>query len=169
MTNKISATLLFGAAIWFGSSAALLAAEPAPAAPVAGSPGIYMDHGVVEATLAAAVASLKDPAAATIVSTDQYIISAVLRLKPIAPPAIHPGWTEVHLILEGGGTFVTGGKIVTPAGSTLPVIEGGVSRKVVKGDTIIVPANSPHWYQQLDGNFRAIEVRFIAPPVSVTK
>jgi mannose-6-phosphate isomerase-like protein (cupin superfamily) len=163
MKTNVSSVLPLAAASLLACTFNLHSAEPAPAAPVPGSPGIYVDHAGVEKTLAVAVAARKDPATAPIVSTDQYLITAVRRFKPIAPPAIHPGWSEVHVILEGGGTFVTGGKIVTPDGAKVPVIEGGVLRKVVKGDTVIVPANSPHWYQQLDADFKAVEIRFIAP------
>jgi quercetin dioxygenase-like cupin family protein len=38
-----------------------------------------------------------------------------------------------------------------------------VRRKVAKGDVVIVPPNTPHWYTDIDGSLDAIEVRFIAP------
>jgi quercetin dioxygenase-like cupin family protein len=58
---------------------------------------------------------------------------------------------------------VTGGKIVTLPGGAGSAIEGGVSRKVGKGDAIIVPPDTPHWYKQIDGSLMSIEVRFVAP------
>jgi quercetin dioxygenase-like cupin family protein len=30
-------------------------------------------------------------------------------------------------------------------------IEGGTSRKVAKGDFIMVPENTPHWFSAIDG------------------
>jgi mannose-6-phosphate isomerase-like protein (cupin superfamily) len=137
-------------------------AEPAaPPAPAAGSPAIYLSQAELAETLKAAIAKSSDPALSPIGVTDQYFINEVHRGKA-APPAAHPGWTELHIILEGSGTFVTGGTITTPPGGAA-VIEGGISRKVSKGDAIIVPANTPHWYKQIDGSLTAIEVRFIAP------
>jgi mannose-6-phosphate isomerase-like protein (cupin superfamily) len=71
------------------------------------------------------------------------------------------GWTELHFILDGSATFTTGGKIIGSGGGA--IIEGGVSRKVQKGDAVIVPPNTPHWYNQVDGSLTYLEVRFIAP------
>src|SRR5262249_1944816 len=54
--------------------------------------------------------------------------------------------TEVYVILEGGGTLVTGGKIIGTvkqptgrgSGPRGERIKGGVSRHVVPGDVIII-------------------------------
>jgi mannose-6-phosphate isomerase-like protein (cupin superfamily) len=168
MTHRSSSLTVAcgGAALLFASLAAM-AAEPPPAATPAGGPATYVGRAATEAKLAASVAAAKDPATGSVIATDQYTIVSVRRVKAGAPPAIHPGWTELHMVTDGSATFVTGGKIVTPAGATSAVIEGGVSRKIEKGDTVIVPANTPHWYQQIDGGgISAVEVRFIAPPVA---
>ena len=69
---------------------------------------------------------------------------------------------EVHHIIDGAGTLVTGGTIVrkdnAPAGRA--TIDGGVSRRVTKGDVILVPAGAPHWYKDLEGTITYLEVRF---------
>lgn len=75
--------------------------------------------------------------------------------------------TEVYYILEGGGTLVTGGKIVNPkpvpanrsAGPRGEKIEGGVSRHVSKGDLIIIPGRTPHWWSTLDGDINYMIIR----------
>jgi mannose-6-phosphate isomerase-like protein (cupin superfamily) len=75
--------------------------------------------------------------------------------------------TEVYYILEGGGTLVTGGKIVNPkpipsnrsAGPRGEKIEGGVSRHVSKGDLIIIPGRTPHWWSSLDGDLNYMIIR----------
>ena len=138
------------------------AAEPPASAPAPGSPGTYVEHAAVAAQLAKAIAASKDPAVAPIAITDQYTINEVHRGK-VAPPAIHPGWTELHMVLEGSATFVTGGQIVAGKDGGASTVEGGVSRKVNKGDVVIVPPNTPHWYQQIDAGITVVEVRFIAP------
>jgi len=62
---------------------------------------------------------------------------------------------------------VTGGSIVRPTtagrGSAGATIDGGVSRHVAKGDVILIPAGTPHWYKELDGTITYLEVRFDLP------
>jgi quercetin dioxygenase-like cupin family protein len=38
---------------------------------------------------------------------------------------------------------------------------------VSKGDTIIVPENSPHWYSAVDGSVTYLEVRWLAPAKAI--
>jgi mannose-6-phosphate isomerase-like protein (cupin superfamily) len=156
--SRMAAAVILGAACM--SATALYAAEPSPPAPAPGSPAIYLSNEHLSAVMKASMAKGDDPALSQIASTDQYFINRVHRTK-ITGAAAHPGWTEVHLILGGSATFVTGGEIKTAGG--MKVIEGGVSRKVGKGDVIVVPAGTPHWYKEIDGSVDAIEVRFIAP------
>ena len=75
--------------------------------------------------------------------------------------------TEIYYIVDGGGTLVTGGKIVDlkppPAGRNAGPrgdrIEGGVSRHVTKGDIIIIPGRTPHWWSSLDGDINYLIYR----------
>jgi quercetin dioxygenase-like cupin family protein len=75
----------------------------------------------------------------------------------------HPGWTEIHHILEGSGTFVTGGTVVRGAanGADANTIQGGTSRPVSAGDVVLIPAGMPHWYKTVDaGGITYVETRF---------
>src|SRR5882724_13232007 len=74
---------------------------------------------------------------------------AQLEYRPgISPAAVHEKDAELMVVLDGTGNIVTGGKLVDEkrnnannlGGSS---IAGGVSQAVVKGDTLIVPANTP--------------------------
>jgi mannose-6-phosphate isomerase-like protein (cupin superfamily) len=78
--------------------------------------------------------------------------------------------TEIYYMLEGSATLVTGGTIVDEksAGASPntkrpnfngPRIEGGVSRKVVPGDVIVIPGNLPHWWSSLDSDIRYLIFR----------
>lgn len=75
--------------------------------------------------------------------------------------------SEVYYILEGGGTLVTGGTIVNPVpvpanrapGPRGEKIEGGVTRHVGKGDMIIIPGRTPHWWSSLDGDIKYMIIR----------
>ena len=68
--------------------------------------------------------------------------------------------TEVYLMLEGAGTLVTGGTLVDerrdPKSTTVrgSRIEGGVSRRVTKGDMIVIPGRTPHWWSQLETDIK---------------
>jgi quercetin dioxygenase-like cupin family protein len=67
---------------------------------------------------------------------------------------IHKKDTDVFYILEGSATFVTGGTITGGKETAVDEVrvatmEGGVARKVGKGDVIIVPANVTHWYKEV--------------------
>jgi mannose-6-phosphate isomerase-like protein (cupin superfamily) len=78
--------------------------------------------------------------------------------------------TEIYYMLEGTGTLVTGGRIVNEKGTGNSPntgrpnfagdrIEGGVTRKVVAGDVVIIPPNSPHWWSSLDTDIKYLIYR----------
>lgn len=79
--------------------------------------------------------------------------------------ASHDHVTEVYHILDGSGTLVTGGTHVDPqrreAGMSVVTqingpgisgsrIQSGVSRRIQKGDVVIIPAGTPHWWSSVD-------------------
>ena len=138
---------------------------PAPAvrAPPPGSAGIYKTAAELRAVLDKATAATPDMSASAVSITDQYRINIVRRGKGAGAIA-HAGNTEVHYIVDGAGTFVTGGTIVRPAAGTVAEIKDGVSRHVAKGDVVVIPENSPHWYKDVDASITYLEVRFVAPP-----
>jgi mannose-6-phosphate isomerase-like protein (cupin superfamily) len=140
------------------------AAENAPPAPAPGSAGIYKSDADLQAVLKKAIAGTNDMATSAIANTDQYRVNIVHRPKPAGAIA-HPGNTELHYIIAGSGTVVTGGKIVRAAGASAAsaTIEGGETHKVSKGDVVIVPAGSAHWYKEITGEITYLEVRFVAP------
>jgi len=97
-------------------------------------------------------------------NTDQYRINVVHRSKPAGAIA-HAGNTELHYIIDGSATVVTGGTIKRPAtgSNELASIEGGVTKHVTKGDVVIIPENSAHWYKEIEGQITYLEVRWLAP------
>lgn len=73
----------------------------------------------------------------------------------IAPASIHEKEAEVFYVIDGSATMVIGGKLVNekrtnPANLSGTAIEGGESRQVAKGDFIMVPENTPHWFSKID-------------------
>ena len=68
----------------------------------------------------------------------------------------HSQITEVYHFISGNATLMTGGKLVDEKRTNAEnlsgtAIEGGTSRSVAKGDFIIVPENTPHWFSAING------------------
>ena len=86
-----------------------------------------------------------------------YMVHTSRREKP-GLAEIHTLDTDIIYVLEGSATFVTGGDAVEPK-ETAPNeirgtrIEGGETRQLSKGDVIIVPNNTPHWFKEVSGTF----------------
>jgi hypothetical protein len=102
-------------------------------------------------------------------------VYVVNRPKVSKPPAIYHETrvTEVYYMLEGAGTLVTGGTVVGPVvreapGTTIlsmlnnmrgTSISGGVSRRLVKGDVVVIPGWVPHWWSATDGDMSYLVIR----------
>jgi mannose-6-phosphate isomerase-like protein (cupin superfamily) len=74
----------------------------------------------------------------------------------VGPAAVHDLDAEFFYVIDGSGTVVTGGKLANEkrtnaANLTGTGIEGGASRKVGKGDFIMVPEGTAHWFSAIDG------------------
>lgn len=78
--------------------------------------------------------------------------------------------TEVYYVLDGAGTLITGGTLRKPetaAASGLGAwtdvrsagIDGGVSRRVSKGDIVIIPGGVPHMWSKLEPDVTYLIVR----------
>lgn len=75
----------------------------------------------------------------------------------VGPAAIHVHEDEFFYIMDGSGTLVTGGKLVHSVQTnaenfTGDAIEGGKAVHVSKGDFIVVPQNTPHWFSKINGH-----------------
>ena len=151
----------FGEAAGQASSPAGSAGNPPPPAPAPGSAGIFRANADLQAALAQSIAGGGAMASARVTLTDQYRASIVRRTEPNGAIA-HPGNTEMHYIIEGSGTVVTGGTVVRREGAPA-TIEGGEAHGVVKGDIIIIPAGSAHRYSEIVEPISYLEFRFVAP------
>jgi mannose-6-phosphate isomerase-like protein (cupin superfamily) len=86
-----------------------------------------------------------------------YMIHASRREKP--------GMAEVHVkdadliyVMEGSATFVTGGRVIDGKTTAPDEIRGasiadGQTRKLMKGDVIIVPKGTPHQFAETTNPF----------------
>ena len=141
------------------ATAALAGADVPPVA-------TYKTDAELTAALKAGSAT-PDMLTSEVQNTDRHRINIVRRTKAAGAVA-HEGFAELHHIVEGSGTLVTGGTIVHPstssgrasAGAGAATIQNGVSRHVAKGDVILIPSGMPHWYKDLDGTITYLEVRW---------
>jgi mannose-6-phosphate isomerase-like protein (cupin superfamily) len=135
------------------STVAAMAQQPAAPA----EPKTYSSAADVAALIAKARAERKD---------QPTISQRILQLAPynanleyrasVGPAAVHETEAELFYVIEGSATMMTGGKLVNEkrtdaANLTGTAIEGGTSRAVAKGDFIIVPEKTPHWFSEING------------------
>ncbi len=83
-----------------------------------------------------------------------YMVHASRREAP-GVAEIHTWDTDVVYVLDGSATLVTGGtavdpKTIAPGEIRGKEIMGGESRRIGKGDVIIIPNGVPHWFKQIN-------------------
>ena len=66
---------------------------------------------------------------------------------------------EITYVIDGGGTFITGGFPPDPNNRTAG-IKGGEAHDVKPGDIIVVPAGTPHWFRKINGHVTIMEFRY---------
>jgi glc operon protein GlcG len=92
-----------------------------------------------------------------------YMVHASRRDAP-GVAEIHELDTDIIYVLDGSATFVTGGtavdtKTTGPSEIRGTVIRGGETRRLTKGDVIIVPNGVPHWFKEVQGPFTYFVVK----------
>ena len=73
-----------------------------------------------------------------------------------APASVHEREAEMFYVVEGAGTLVTGGtlrdeKRTNAENLTGSAIDGGTPRRIAKGDWVMVPEKTAHWFSQVEG------------------
>src|SRR5713226_7989300 len=85
--------------------------------------------------------------------SDKYMVHTSRRDKP-GVAEVHTKDADIIYVQEGTATFITGG-IVVDAKPIAPdeirgkEITGGEMQTITKGDVIIVPAGTPHWFKEV--------------------
>ena len=118
---------------------------PAPKSPV-----LFFDASQVNASFSKGAVLLDG-------TYRNYMVHTSRRDKP-GQAEIHTLDTDIIYVMQGTATFVTGGTAVEAKeiaaneirGSR---IDGGDTRQLKKGDVIIVPNNTPHWFKEVSGEF----------------
>src|SRR5207249_1312604 len=112
-------------------------------------PVTYFDNAKVRAAF--------DKGAALFNEGQSYMVHASRREQP-GMAEIHTKDADIVYVLDGTATLVTGGtavkaKMTEPDELRGSSISGGETRKLAKGDVIIVPAGVPHWFKQVSNPF----------------
>ncbi len=153
--GRVAAISLAGciAALWLTLP---VAGQQAPAA----APKLFLADADVKALIATAQRERKPDQAnfvQPIVELAPYRANLEYRVAGInANASVHELNAELFVVVEGAGTIVTGGtlkdgKRTNPANHAGTAIEGGTRRRLSKGDYVIVPNNTPHWFGEIDG------------------
>jgi quercetin dioxygenase-like cupin family protein len=104
----------------------------------------YIDHDKVAAALAKG---------GSLVNASDLLVSGSHREKG-GQVEVHDKETDIFYVTEGSATFVTGGTVIggktTKPGQMLGSdIKGGQTHQLSKGDVIVVPAGTPHWFRDV--------------------
>jgi mannose-6-phosphate isomerase-like protein (cupin superfamily) len=129
--------IILSASVLFSVMAVLLTAAGVP------TKVTYIPHDTVSATMAKGGSILND---------EGLIILA--QRRGAGAVEFHEKTNHVFIIVEGEGTFVTGGTMVdakqtSPDQRRASSIQGGQTYHLTKGDVITIPAKTPHWWKEV--------------------
>jgi mannose-6-phosphate isomerase-like protein (cupin superfamily) len=118
----------------------------------------YVDHDKVADALAKG---------GKIAAGSDYSASGARRTGP-GQVEVHEKETDVLYILDGEATFVTGGtmtggKLTSPGQHLGANIEGGETHHLHKGDFIMIPAGTPHWFKEVPQSVNYYVVKVLKP------
>lgn len=138
------------------SSSVAFAQAPPPAA----APRVFASAADVAALIANAKKTRKPDQAnfvQPIVAAAPFTANLEYRVAGInANASVHEREAEMFYVVEGSGTVVTGGTLreerrTNPENRSGSGIDGGTRQRVARGDWIMVPENTPHWFGEIDG------------------
>jgi mannose-6-phosphate isomerase-like protein (cupin superfamily) len=81
---------------------------------------------------------------------------------------VHTRDTDIVYVLSGTATLVTGGTVVGGRETAMDEVRGasvtdGETRRLVKGDVVVVPNGVPHWFKEVASPFLYYVVKVTAP------
>ena len=118
----------------------------------------YVDHDAVAAAMVKGGALARG---------SDFTTSAAHRAKA-GQVEVHDKETDIMYITDGEATFVFGGTMVggkqtNPNQWLGTEIQGGEIRHLTKGDVIVVPAGTPHWFREVPAGVNYLLVKVIKP------
>jgi mannose-6-phosphate isomerase-like protein (cupin superfamily) len=96
-------------------------------------------------------------------------VAALEYWKTPGKPAVHPGQAEYVIVIAGGGTMVSGGRLIDPVSRNPTLIEGsridgGTTRTLHPGDVLLIPAGTPHWFGIAGDRLVLLGTKVAQPP-----
>jgi len=124
----------------------------------ADDPSTFVDHEKVAAALAKG---------GPLVTAQDLLVSGSHRTGP-GQVEVHEKQTDVIYVIDGQATFVTGGTIVgsktaSPGQFLGTDIRNGVTHHLSKGDVVVVPAGTPHWFKEVSQPISYYVVKVLKP------
>jgi len=118
--------------------------------PMKASPVLFFDDTQVSASFSKGAVLLDG-------TNRNYMVHTSRRDQP-GLAEIHTLDTDIIYVMEGTAIFVTGGtaveaKEIAPNEIRGARIDGGETRQLSKGEVIVVPNNTPHWFKEVGGAF----------------
>jgi quercetin dioxygenase-like cupin family protein len=118
----------------------------------------YVDHDKVAAAL---------DKGSTMVTAPDLLVSGSHRVKA-GQVEVHEKQTDVFHVIDGEATFVTGGTMIGgksngPGQLVGSEIKGGQSHHLTKGDVIVIPAGTPHWFKEVPNSITYYVVKVLKP------
>jgi mannose-6-phosphate isomerase-like protein (cupin superfamily) len=124
------------------------------------------------------VAALREKAKSERKEGQPTVSKPILQLAPysanleyrvaVGPASVHEREAEMFYVIDGAATLVTGGKLVNEKRTNAENlggtgIEGGTPQAVAKGDFVIVPENTPHWFNAINGTVVLMSIHMPRP------
>jgi mannose-6-phosphate isomerase-like protein (cupin superfamily) len=103
----------------------------------------------------------------SLVTASNLTVSGNHRMVP-GQVEVHERETDIFYVVEGEATVVTGGTMVggrqTGPGQLRGTdVQGGESRRLQKGDVMVIPAGIPHWFKAVSPTINYLTVKVIKP------
>jgi mannose-6-phosphate isomerase-like protein (cupin superfamily) len=99
-----------------------------------------------------------------------YNVSMEHRVNVPQNASVHDKEAELFYVIDGTGTIVTGGKLINPTkngdNSTSSGVEGGTSKRLAKGDFVLVPEGTPHWFSKIDSELTLMSLHLPRTPAA---
>jgi quercetin dioxygenase-like cupin family protein len=107
----------------------------------------------------------KVPRNGTIVRDPNFTIMVVTRTSR-GEVEVHDKETDTFHVMEGSATFVTGGnmvggKVTGPGQQRGKDMTGGETYHLTRGDVIVIPAGTPHWFKEVPQSITYYVVKVI--------
>ena len=97
--------------------------------------------------------------------THNYMVHASRREGP-GMAEVHARDTDIIYVLSGSARLVTGGSVVDGKATAADEVRGarienGEPRQIARGDVVIVPNGTPHWFESIKGplTYYVVKVR----------